>query len=87
MALKKWVIQPVQVRKNQHWIERNHDDLGGSILADGMKSDTRRTGEPVLADATDLITWAIRNPDLLNTDGDTITTHVIDYALNSSTIG
>jgi hypothetical protein len=66
---------------------RNTDDLGGTILADGMKANKQETGEPVLDDATNLITWGPTRPDSFNSNGDTITTRILDYALNASTIG
>jgi hypothetical protein len=68
-------------------IWRSADNLGGTILADGMKANKRETDEPALVDATDLITWGPTQPDSFNSNGDTITTRIIDYALNSSTIG
>jgi hypothetical protein len=66
---------------------RTTDDLGGAILADGMKANKQETGEPALDDATDLITWGATEPDNFNNNGDTITTRILDYALNASTIG
>ena len=66
---------------------RNTNNLGGTILADGMKANSRQTGEPTLDSANRLVTWGATEPANFNTDGDTITTRALDYCLNASTIG
>jgi len=66
---------------------RNTDNLGGTILADGMKANSQQAGQPALDSANRLVTWGPTRPDNFNADGNTITTRALDYCLNASTIG
>ena len=68
-------------------IWRNTDNLGGTILADGMKSNSQQTGQPALDSANRLVTWGPMRPDNFDTNGNNITTRALDYCLNASTIG
>jgi hypothetical protein len=62
---------------------RTSGSLGGMNLGDFDVGDN----EPLLCSANRLITWGFTRPDRFNSNGNTVTTRILDYSLNASTIG
>ncbi len=62
---------------------RSTDNLGGVMLADFDVGDN----DPLICSANRLVTWGFTRPDRFTADGNTITTRILDYCLNASTIG
>jgi hypothetical protein len=50
-------------------------------------ADRPYSGDEVLAENEHVIIWGPMEPDLLNNDGDILTQRVLDYCIDSSTIG